>query len=163
MIFIALNGLQCFTTENRLKSYEKVCKNKDFSGIVTPSEKDNILQFNQLMKSNKMPYIIYSDIESLIKIRIDGCVNNPENTSTTKIRKHIPRGYSMSTIWAFDNIENTHTLYHGEDCMKRFCTSLREHAKNIIDFEKKKMLTLTKEEQKSHQDAKVYYILEKDS
>ena len=39
--------------------------------------------------------------------------------------------------------------------MKEFCTSLREHAKNITDFEKKKMLPLTKEELKSHQDAKV--------
>ena len=45
----------------------------------------------------------------------------------------------MSAIWAFDNIGNKHTFYHGEDCMKKFCTSLREHAKKIIDFEKKKM------------------------
>ena len=41
-------------------------KNKDFSGIIMPSEKDNILEFNQYMKSDKMPYIIYVDIESLI-------------------------------------------------------------------------------------------------
>ena len=35
--------------------------------------------------------------------------------------------------------------------MKKFCTSLREHAKNIIDSEKKKkMLSLTKEEPKPH-------------
>ena len=37
------------------------------------------------MKSDKMPYIIYADIESLIEKR-DGHVNNP--------------------IWAFDHIEN---------------------------------------------------------
>ena len=42
--------------------------------------------------------------------------------------------------------------------MKKFCESLREHAKNVIDFEKKKKLPLTKEEVKSHQDAKVCYI-----
>ena len=30
------------------------------------SGKDNILEFNQYMKSDKMPYIIYVDIESLI-------------------------------------------------------------------------------------------------
>ena len=29
------------------------------------------------------------------------------------------------TIWNFDNTENKHTLYRGEDCMKNFCTSLR--------------------------------------
>ena len=63
----------------------------------------------------------------------------------------------MSTIWAFDHIENKHTLYRGKDCIKKFCESLREHAKNIIDFDKKKMLPL-KEELKSYQDAKVCYI-----
>ena len=42
--------------------------------------------------------------------------------------------------------------------MKKFCTSLRQHSKNIINFEKKEMLPLTKEELKSHQDAKVWYI-----
>ena len=36
--------------------------------------------------------------------------------------------------------------------MRKFCESLREHVKNIIDFEKKKMLPLTKEELKPHQD-----------
>ena len=41
--------------------------------------------------------------------------------------------------------------------MKKFCISLREHAKSIIDFENRKMLPLTKEELKSHPDAKVYY------
>ena len=45
--------------------------------------------------------------------------------------------------------------------MKKFCESLREHEKNIIDFEKKKMLPLIKEELKSHQDVKVRYICSK--
>ena len=47
-------------------------------------EKDNILEFNHYMKSDKMPYIIYVDIESIIK-EIDGYANNPENSSTLKI------------------------------------------------------------------------------
>ena len=50
----------------------------------------------------------------------------------------------MSTIWAFNNIENRHTLYCGEDSMKKFCTFLKEQAKNVINFEKKAMLPLTK-------------------
>ena len=32
-----------------------------------PSENDNILEFNQYIRSDKMPYIVYADIESLIK------------------------------------------------------------------------------------------------
>ena len=47
--------------------------------------------------------------------------------------------------------------------MKKFCEPLREHAKNIIYFEKTKMLPLTTEELKLHQDAKIYYIFGKRS
>ena len=76
------------------------------------SEKDNILKFNQYMKSvYNMPYFIYADMESLIA-KIDGCANNPENSSTTKIGEHIPCGYPMSIIWAFEDLKNKHTLYH---------------------------------------------------
>ena len=57
-----------------------------------------------------MPFIVYADIKSLIR-KIDGCANNPENSSTTKIGEHIPCGYSMSKTWAFDYIENKHTLF----------------------------------------------------
>ena len=65
------------------------------------------------MKSDKMSYVINADIESLIT-KTDGCANNPENSSTTKIGEHIPCGYSMSTVLVFDNIENKHFLYRGE-------------------------------------------------
>ena len=70
-------------------------------------------------------------------------------------------GYSMSTIWVFDNIENKQTLCRGEVCMKMFCQFLREQTKSITAFEKKKMTLLTKEELKSHQDAKLCYICRK--
>ena len=142
-----------------MKSHEKVCKNKDFYGIVMPSEKGNILQFNQYMKSDKMPHIIYANVESLIK-KIDGCANNPEISSTIKIGGHIPYGYSKS-IWAFHHIENKHILYFRKDCIKKFCESLREHAKNITELQKKQMLPLPKEELKSHLDAELCYICEK--
>ena len=63
-----------------------------------PSESNKIIKFNQYLKSDKMPCIIYAELESLIK-KIDGCENNPENSSTTKIGEHIPCRYSMSRIW----------------------------------------------------------------
>ena len=40
----------------------------------------------------------------------------------------------------------------------KVCKSLREHAKNIIDCEIKKILSLTKEALKSHVNANVCYI-----
>ena len=43
----------------------------------------------------------------------------------------------MSTIWGFDHTENKHSLCRGKDCIKKYCTSLEGHAKNMTDFEKK--------------------------
>ena len=42
--------------------------------------------------------------------------------------------------------------------MKKFTESLREHAKSICDFEKKKMLLLTTKELKSHEYTERCYI-----
>ena len=50
----------------KVKSNEKVYKNKDFSGIVLPTQKNNVLEFMPYMKLDKMSYITYADIESLI-------------------------------------------------------------------------------------------------
>ena len=56
--------------------------------------------------------------------------NNPENLSTTKLSEHIPRGFSMSTIFSFRSIENKHDVYRGKDSMKRFCEYLRNEIIN---------------------------------
>ena len=45
--------------------------------------------------------------------------------------------------------------------MKNFCLDLREHAAKIINYEKKKMIPLTKEEKKVHNEQKVCYICKK--
>ena len=54
-----------------------------------PSEDTKILEFNQYQKSDKAPFIIYADLEC-IKEKIVGCKKHPENSSTTKIKEHIP-------------------------------------------------------------------------
>ena len=102
-----------------------------------PSEDTKILEFNQYQKSNKAPFIIYADLECIIG-KTDGCKDNPENSSTSKVSEHILSGFSMSTISSFRSIENKHDVYRSKDCMKKFCEFLREHAMKIINFKKKK-------------------------
>ena len=81
-----------------------------------PSEDTKILKFNQYQKSDKASFIIYADLECLIE-EIDGCNNNPENSSTTKVGQHIPSGFSTSTISSFKTIKNKHDVYREKDCM----------------------------------------------
>ena len=83
------------------------------------SEDTKILEFNQYQKADKAPFIIQAIFECMIE-KIDGCTNNPENSSTTKVTKHIPSGFSTSTISSFRSTENKLDVYEGKDCMKKF-------------------------------------------
>ena len=85
-----------------------------------PFEDTKILEFNQYQKSDKAPFIIYADLECIIE-KIDGCKNNPENSSTTKVSEHIPSGFSMSTISLFRRIEGKHGVYRSKYCIQKSC------------------------------------------
>ena len=110
-----------------------------------PAQDAKTLEFNECLKSDKMPYIINADLESMIK-RIDECKNNPEKSSVTKIGEHIPCGYSI------------YTMYTEVKTMKKICESLIEHAMEIINFEKKKMIPVTKGQRELREKSKICYI-----
>ena len=131
--FYGLNCYHSFRTKNKLQSYKKVCEKKDFWSIIIPYEDTKIFEFNQYQKYEKAPFIIFADLDCII-VRINKCKNNPENSSTTKVTKHIPSGFSMSTISPLGIIENQHDLYRGKDCMKKFREFLRKHAMKIINL-----------------------------
>ena len=101
--------------------------------MIMPSEDTKILEFNHYQKSDKALFIIYADFECIIE-KTDGCKNNPENSSTANVSEHIPSGFSMSKISSFRSIENKHDVYRSNDCMKKFCEFLREHAIKRINF-----------------------------
>ena len=48
------------------------------------------------------------------------CHNNLEKSSTTKINKHKPSGYSLFTHCSFDTAKNKLDYYRGKYCMKNF-------------------------------------------
>ena len=64
----------------------------------------------------------------------------------------------MSTVSLFRSIENKHDVYRGKTCMTKFCQSLKEHTMKIINFKKKKMKLLTKEQQEPYENAEICYI-----
>ena len=93
----------------------------------------------------KVPFIIYVDLESLHE-KMNTCHNNPEKSSTTKMNKHTPSGYSLFTNCSFDLTKNKLDCYRGKDYMERVCEDLKEHATKTTDYEKKEMIPLTDKE-----------------
>ena len=68
---------------------------------------------------------------------MDGCKNNLENASTTRVSDHIPSGFSMSTICYFRSIENKIIYTEIKIVWENFLEFLREHGMKIINFRKK--------------------------
>ena len=156
-----LNYFHSYRTENKLNVHKNLCENHEHCNIEMPSPNNNLIKYNQGEKSLELPFIIYADLECLLK-KIDTYQNNPELSSTTKINQHIPSGYSIYTNYSFDKSNNKLSYYRCKDCMKRFCKDLKDHATKIIDFKKKTMIPLTKEEEDNYNKESTCHICKKD-
>ena len=158
--FYCLNCFQSYTAENKLKKHKNVCENHDYCYVEMREEYIKTLKYNEGGKSMRLPFIIIADLECLLE-KINTCHNNPEKSSTTKINKHTPSGYSLFTHCSFERTKNKLDHYRSKNCMKKFCSDLREHATKIINYEKKEMIPLTKKEEKKHIKQEVCYICKK--
>ena len=126
-----------------------------------PIKGNNTIKYNHGEKSIKILFTIYADLECLLE-KISTCQNDPNKSSTTKINKHTPSGYSIFTNCSFDESKNKISYYRGNYCMKKFYKDLREHSTKIINYEKKKMISLTTEEKIHYNKQKVCYICKKE-
>ena len=159
--FYCLNCFRAYATKNKLEVHKKIYKNHEYCHVEMPNEDNKIIKYNQGEKSIKSPFIIYADLECLLE-KISNCYNNPEESSTTEINKHTLSGYSLFTHCSFDKTKSKFDCYRGEDCMKIFCLNLREHTTKRINYEKKKIIPLTKKEEKHHNKQKVCNICKKE-
>ena len=83
----------------------------------------------------KVPFIIYADLESLLE-KLSTYLNNPERSSTTKRNRHITSGYSLLTHCSLDLTKGKLDCYRGKSCMERFTKDLKDHTIKIINYEK---------------------------
>ena len=124
-----------------------------------PDEDNKILRYIPGEKSLKVPFIVYADLECVLR-KINTCSNNPDKSYTEKKAVHKPSGYSLVTYFSFDKSKNEIKNYRGKDCMKMFCKDLKDQAMKIINYEKKEMIPLTDEEKETHENQKICCICE---
>ena len=77
-----------------------------------PTNDNNTIKYNQGEKSIKLPFIVYADLECLLG-KMSTCYNTPEESSTTKVNKQKPSGYSIFTHSSFDKSKNKLNYYRG--------------------------------------------------
>ena len=119
-------------------------------------EGENILKQSPGDKSLKAPFIVYADLECLLKEH--SCQNNSENSYTERKAKHKPSRYSLSLICSFDETKNKGKFNRRKDCIENFCNDLKELITEIIKHKEKKMTTLTSDEISLYESKKVCHI-----
>ena len=103
--FYFLNCLHSYRTKETLKKHEKVCKDHDYCCVKMPSEFEKISKYKPGEMSLKVPFMIYADLECLIR-KIDPCQNDPKKSCTEKKANHKPSGYSWITCCSSDKSKN---------------------------------------------------------
>ena len=64
----------------------------------------------------------------------------------------------MFTRCSFNEKENKLNYHRGKDCIEKLCKKLKARAMKIINYEKKEMIPLTKEENKSYKEQETCHI-----
>ena len=159
--FYCLNRFCAYSTKNKLEAHKKICENHNYCHVEMPTKDNNTIKYNHGEKSMKLLFVIYADLECLLE-KMSTCQNDPNKSSTTKMNKHTPSGYSIFTHCSFDESKNKLNYYRGDDCMKKFCKDLKTHANKIINYKKKKMMPLTTKEEIYHNKQKICYICKKE-
>ena len=142
--FYCLNCLHSFRTNSKPKEYERLCENNYYCKEDMPDKKHNIFKYNDGMESLKIPFVIYVDLECLLK-KQQSCQNNLNKSYTEQKAINEPSGYSLDLVSSFDLKEKKHSFYRGKNCIKKFCKELSWTKRNdTINGWRKKVLWKSK-------------------
>ena len=156
--------LNCFNSFNSLKTLEKhkeYCYENESVKINMPPP-STYLRFNKFHHSEKAPFAVYADFESLIK-PMDNCDPDPNKSYTKKIQKHKPISFSYYILCSIDGVykpilrKYTQTKPEGADAIDVFIKWLEEDIKEIANIKPKKMI-FTEEDRKHFNKASDCWI-----
>ena len=156
-----LNCFNGFNTTDALNKHIEYCHNNECVKIVMPPP-NTYLKFKNFLHSEKAPFAIYADFESLIK-PMDNCDPNPNKSYTKKTQKHEPISF-VYYIKSFNEsvYESRLKGYTKEkledpDPMVIFKEWLEEDVKAIANIKPKKMV-FTEEDEKQFNKASDCWI-----
>ena len=141
---ICLNCFNGFNTPDSLNKHKEYCYNNECVKIVMP-QKGTFLRFKNFLHSEKAPFAVYADFESLIK-PMDNCDPDPNKSYTKKYQKHEPISFSYYILCSIYGVyksilrKYTKTKPEDADAMDVFIKWLEEDVKAIANIEEKEII-----------------------
>ena len=156
-----LNCFNSFNTSESLNKHKEYCyENKSVKTNMPPQ--NTYLRFNKFLHSEKAPFAVYADFESLIK-PIDNCNPDPNKSYTKKYQKHEPISFSYYILCSIDGVykpvlrKYTQTKQEDVNAIDVFIKWLEEDVKAIAKIEPKQMI-FTEEDIKHFNNASDCWI-----
>ena len=150
-LYFCLNCLNGYDKPEKLENHKEYCSENESVKINMPPA-NTYLEFKNFINSEKAPFAIYADFESLIK-PIDNCDPDPNKSYTKKYQKHEPVSFSYY-IKSFNEsvYESRLRGYIKEkpedpDAMDIFINWLEEDVKAIANIEVKPMIFTEEDKQ----------------
>ena len=159
--YFCLNCFNGFNTPESLNNHKEYCYNNECVKINMPPT-GSFLEFKNFVHSEKAPFAIYADFESLI-IPLDVCDPDPEKSYTKKYQKHEPISF-VYYIKSFDESVYTSKLRSyiktkesEADAMDTFINWLESDVREIANLKNKDMI-FTPENEKEFINALTCWI-----
>ena len=163
-LYFCLNCLNGFDTPEKLDKHNEYCGEEESVKINMPPP-GTYLKFKNYLYSERAPFVIYADFESLLK-PLETCKPDPNKSYTHKYNKHEPVSF-VYYIKSFNESvyksklksyvkENEEDL----DTIDVFINWLEEDVKIISELGNKEMI-ITAEEQEQFNQASNCWICEK--
>ena len=125
-------------------------------------KEDSFVEFQDGQNQFKVPFIVYSDVEAILKPK-EVIKSDPEELYIKEIKQHILSGLCVYSKFAYGEVENPLKLYRGEDCVEAFCHYVENEAKRLYHmFPEKPMKPLIHEEWREFNKATKCHICFKD-
>ena len=159
--YLCLNCFNSFNSPEALETHKDYCYNNECVKTLMPPQ-GTYLRFKNFLHSEKAPFAIYADFESLIK-PIDNCEPDPNKSYTKKHQKHEPISFSYYINSSIDGVykpvlrKYTKTKPEDVDAIDVFIKWLEEDVKAIANIEPKQMI-FTKEDRKQFNKASDCWI-----
>ena len=149
--YYCLNCLSGYDSEEKLNNHKDYCSEKECIKINMPPE-GTYLQFDKFFNTEKAPFVIYADFESLIK-PLKSCDPNPNKSYTNKHQIHEPISFNYyiksfnESVYKSKREKYIQEKEEGPDAMLTFIERLEEDVRKIAELGNKKMIITDEEEE----------------
>ena len=158
---ICLNCINGFKSTDSLNKHKEYCYNNECVKIVMPPP-GTYLKFKNFRYSERAPFAIYADFESLIK-PINTCDPDPNKSYTKKYQKHEPISFYYYIKSFNESVYESRvrgyvkTKPEDPDAMDVFIKWLEDDVKDIANIKPKKMV-FTEKDKKQFNKASYCWI-----